>query len=117
MTRPTTALHPVYAGRRHDPRPPVATVVGVAPSTIVGQADRVDRPYAVLLWNDPVTLMVVVVRVLTKVFGYPAEEAERLMMTAHRQGKVAVWSGSRDEAVRHCVTLGANGLQATVAEA
>jgi ATP-dependent Clp protease adapter protein ClpS len=39
------------------------------------------------------------------------------MMTAHTQGKAAVWTGPRPEAVRYCVTLGTHGLQATVAEA
>jgi ATP-dependent Clp protease adaptor protein ClpS len=92
-------------------------MVDVATSPTVDEADVVDRPYVVLLWNDPVTLMEVVVRVLAKVFGYSAEKAERLMMTAHLEGKVPVWTGPREEAVRHCVALGTNGLQATVAEA
>lgn len=76
-----------------------------------------DVPYDVLLWNDPVTLMDVVVRVLRKVFGYDADKAEQLMMTAHLEGKVAVWSGERERATRYCLELGANGLQSTVAKA
>lgn len=76
-----------------------------------------DTPYDVILWNDPVTLMHVVVRALEKVFGYPAEVARRLMMAAHLDGKAVVWTGGRDEAVRHCLELGAHGLQATVRRA
>lgn len=76
-----------------------------------------DAPYDVILWNDPVTLMDMVVRALEKVFGYPAEVAQRLMMAAHRDGKAVVWTGGRDEAVRHCLELGAHGLQATVRRA
>jgi ATP-dependent Clp protease adaptor protein ClpS len=72
-------------------------------------------PYNVVLWNDPVTLMEVVVRVLKKVFGYDSDKAELLMLTAHHEGKVVVWTGERDRAVRYSVELGANGLQSTVA--
>lgn len=84
-----------------------------------GIADDVglDVPYNVFLWNDPVTLMEVVVRVLKKVFGYDTEKAELLMLTAHNDGKVVVWTGERDRAVRHCLELGAFGLQSTVARA
>jgi ATP-dependent Clp protease adaptor protein ClpS len=75
----------------------------------------IDVPYNVILWNDPVTLMEVVVRVLQKVFGYDAAKAERLMLAAHQEGKVVVWSGERDRAARYCLELGTNGLQSTVA--
>lgn len=75
----------------------------------------VAEPYNVFLWNDPVTLMDVVVRVLKKVFGYGSEKAELLMLTAHTEGKVVVWTGERDRAVRYCLELGTNGLQSTVA--
>ena len=74
-------------------------------------------PYNVFLWNDPVTLMEVVVRVLKKVFGYDAGKAEQLMLKAHNEGKVVVWTGERDRAVRYCLELGTNGLQSTVARA
>lgn len=77
----------------------------------------IDVPYNVVLWNDPVTLMEVVVRVLKKVFGYGAEKAELLMLAAHNEGKVVVWTGERDRAVRYCLELGAYGLQSTVARA
>ncbi|MDA8317944.1 MAG: ATP-dependent Clp protease adaptor ClpS [Actinomycetota bacterium] len=74
-------------------------------------------PYNVVLWNDPVTLMEVVVRALKKVFGYSSEKAELLMLTAHREGKAVVWTGERERAVRHCLELGTYGLQSTVARA
>ncbi len=73
------------------------------------------EPYDVYLWNDPVSLMEVVVRVLKKVFGYDSDRAELLMLTAHHEGKVVVWTGERDRAVRYCLELGVNGLQSTVA--
>lgn len=76
-----------------------------------------DLPFEVLLWNDPVTLMEVVVRILRKVFGYAADKAELLMITAHLEGKAVVWSGERDRAVRYCLELGSNGLQSTIRKA
>ena len=76
-----------------------------------------DEPYHVVLWNDPVTLMDVVVRVLRKVFGYGRDQAEQLMLIAHREGRAVVWTGARDQATRYCLELGANGLQSTVARA
>ena len=83
----------------------------------VDPSRAVAEPYNVLLWNDPVTLMEVVVRVLKKVFGYGPEKAELLMLTAHHEGKVVVWTGERDRAVRYSLELGVNGLQSTVARA
>lgn len=87
-------------------------------------SERADRsrsalevPYNVFLWNDPVTLMDVVVWVLSKVFGYDGQTAEALMLRAHRDGKVVVWTGDRDNATRYCIRLGRHGLQATVAKA
>lgn len=77
----------------------------------------IDAPYNVFLWNDPVTLMEVVVRVLRKVFGYDTRKAEFLMLIAHNEGKVVVWTGERDRAVRYCLELVTNGLQSTVARA
>lgn len=74
-----------------------------------------DVPYHVLLWNDPVTLMDMVVRALVQVLGLPAETAERLMLTAHREGKAVVWTGERDRATRYCLELGLRGLQSTIA--
>lgn len=74
-------------------------------------------PYHVFLWNDPITLMDVVVRALKKTFGYGPQKAELLMMAAHREGKAVVWTGERDRARHYCIELGSHGLQATVARA
>lgn len=95
------------------------TVAPAAPRTATETRDDATaapaEPYHVLLWNDPVTLMHVVVRVLCKVFGYGPERAEQLMLAAHHEGRVVVWTGPRDRATRYCLELGANGLQSTVA--
>jgi len=91
--------------------------LGVAERAGIEAEAAVGVPYNVVLWNDPVTLMEVVVRALKKVFGYDSEKAELLMLTAHREGKAVVWTGERDRAVRHCLELGTYGLQSTVARA
>ena len=102
-------------------RPRAAIVAGAATAVAEREGAEVDAavdvPYNVVLWNDPVTLMEVVVRALKKVFGYDAQTAELLMLAAHRGGKAIVWTGERDRAVRHCLELGAYGLQSTVARA
>ena len=100
-------------------RPRSSSVAGAGPAVAERERDDVaparDEPYDVVLWNDPVTLMEVVVRVLEKVFGYGTQKAEHLMLMAHHEGRAVVWTGERDRAVRHCLQLGAYGLQSTVA--
>lgn len=73
-----------------------------------------DLPYHVFLWNDPVTPMPVVVLILKRVFRYDEQTATDLMLTAHRKGKAAVWTGERDRAIRYSIQLGTAGLQSTV---
>ena len=45
-----------------------------------------DVPWVVLVWNDPINLMSYVTFVLQKLFGYPKEKADRLMMQVHTEG-------------------------------
>lgn len=90
---------------------------GTLPDSRQESSQATDVPYDVFLWNDPVTLMEVVVRILSKVFGYDAPTAERLMLRAHRDGKTVVWSGNQEQATQYCIRLGRYGLQSTVAKA
>lgn len=92
----------------------MTTQVDERPDITSGERTDLDRPYNVFLWDDPVTPMNVVTRVLQKVFGYGKDRAELLMITAHLEGKVVVWTGGLREAERYCIRLGANGLQSTV---
>ena len=48
-----------------------------------------------LVFDDPVNLMDYVTKVIQRVFGYPREKAEDLMMTVHVAGKALVWTGAR----------------------
>jgi len=92
----------------------MTTDVDVRPVGITEERTDLDRPYNVFLWDDPVTPMKVVTRVLKKVFGYGTDKAELLMITAHLEGKAVVWTGALREAERYCIALGVNGLQSSV---
>ena len=55
-------------------------------------------PWNVIVLNDPINLMSYVTMVFMRVFGYPRERAERLMLEVHHQGRSLVWSGNREQA-------------------
>ncbi len=80
-----------------------------------GTAAERDRPWEVVVWNDPVTLMSYVVFVLRRIFGYDEPTATRLMLQVHHQGRAVVASGPRERAEIAVAQLHAHGLQATVA--
>jgi ATP-dependent Clp protease adaptor protein ClpS len=76
-----------------------------------------DRPWQVIVWNDPVNLMSYVTFVLQKLFGYPREKAEKLMMDVHTKGKAVVSSGERERAELDVFRLHEHGLWATMEKA
>ncbi|MDP9405195.1 MAG: ATP-dependent Clp protease adapter ClpS [Actinomycetota bacterium] len=78
-------------------------------------ADERDRPWNVIVWNDPVTLMSYVVFVLRKLFGHDEATATRLMLQVHHEGKALVASGPREKSEADVARLHAHGLQATLA--
>src|SRR6185437_2990887 len=73
-----------------------------------------DRPWIVIVWNDPINLMTYVTYVFQKLFGYPKKKAERLMMQVHVEGKAAVSVGTREQMENDVQRLHAFGLWATV---
>lgn len=79
-----------------------------------GFEEGLDNPWVVLVWNDPINLMSYVTFVLQKLFGYSKEEATRLMLQVHNEGKAVVSSGSRSEAERDVFRLHEHGLWATM---
>jgi ATP-dependent Clp protease adaptor protein ClpS len=70
--------------------------------------------WAVVVWNDPVNLMSYVVYVFRKVFGYGEEEATRLMLRIHHEGRAAVATGPRERVELDCHRLHRHGLHATL---
>jgi ATP-dependent Clp protease adaptor protein ClpS len=73
-----------------------------------------DRPWIVIVWNDPINLMSYVTLVLQKLFGYSREKATQLMLQVHNDGKAVVSSGSREKAELDVARLHAHGLWATM---
>jgi len=73
-----------------------------------------DRPWVVIVWNDPVNLMTYVTLVLQRLFGYSRAKAETLMLQVHHEGKAAVSTGTREKAELDVVRLHAAGLWATM---
>ena len=73
-----------------------------------------DRPWVVIVWNDPVNLMTYVTYVFQKLFGYSKEKAERLMYQVHYDGKAIVAQGTREKAEADVARLHAHGLWATM---
>jgi ATP-dependent Clp protease adaptor protein ClpS len=73
-----------------------------------------DRPWIVIVWNDPINLMSYVTLVLQKLFGYGRDEATRLMLQVHHEGKAVVASGTREKSEHDVARLHAHGLWATM---
>ena len=92
----------------------------VAPARVERTSDdispEIDRPWLVIVWNDPVNLMSYVTWVFQKLFGFPRAEATRLMLQVHNEGKAVVGSGPREKAELDCFRLHAHGLWATIAK-
>jgi ATP-dependent Clp protease adaptor protein ClpS len=74
----------------------------------------VDRPWVVIVWNDPINLMTYVTFVFQKLFGYSKTRATKLMLQVHEEGKAVVSSGTREKAELDVSRLHAHGLWATM---
>jgi ATP-dependent Clp protease adaptor protein ClpS len=79
-----------------------------------GEVRAPDRPWVVIVWNDPVNLMTYVTLVLQRLFGYSRAKAETLMLQVHHEGKSAVSTGTREKAEHDVARLHAAGLWATM---
>ncbi|HEU4449887.1 MAG TPA: ATP-dependent Clp protease adapter ClpS [Gaiellaceae bacterium] len=77
------------------------------------RAER-ERPWIVIVWNDPVNLMSYVTFVFQKLFGYSREKATSLMLQVHNEGKAVVSGGTREKAEHDVARLHAHGLWATL---
>ena len=73
-----------------------------------------DRPWIVIVWNDPINLMSYVTLVFRKLFGYSEAKATKLMLQVHNEGKAVVSSGPREKAEHDVARLHAHGLWATL---
>ncbi len=93
--------------------------VEIAPSEVEGDpaledVTTTDKPWLVIVWNDPVNLMSYVVYVFQKLFGYSREKSTRLMLQVHHDGKAVVSDGNREKAEADVARLHGYGLWATM---
>jgi len=95
--------------------PYAADVAPVEIDEPIGNATtETDRPWIVLVWNDPINLMTYVTYVLQKVFGYSHAKAESLMLDVHEKGRAVVSNGSKEKAELDVFRLHEHGLWATM---
>src|SRR3989337_4172719 len=73
-----------------------------------------DKPWLVIVWNDPINLMSYVTLVLQKLFGYSRAKAEKMMLDVHHKGLAIVSSGSQEKAELDVSRLHEHGLWATM---
>jgi ATP-dependent Clp protease adaptor protein ClpS len=82
--------------------------------TDVVESQLTDRPWLVIVWNDPINLMSFVTFVFQKLFGYSKEKATKLMLDVHHKGRAVVSSGTRQRAELDVYRLHEHGLWATM---
>ena len=83
-------------------------------SPSIEESQHADRPWLVIVWNDPINLMSFVTYVLQKLFGYSKEKATTLMLDVHNKGRAVVSSGTRERAELDVYRLHEHGLWATM---
>lgn len=79
-----------------------------------GSVATPDRPWVVIVWNDPINLMSYVTFVFQKLFGYSRQHATKLMLDVHERGRAVVSSGPRERAELDVMRLHEHGLWATM---
>jgi len=77
----------------------------------------IGSPWITIVWNDPVNLMSYVSFVFRSYFGFAREEAERLMLLVHNDGRAVVATGNREEMERHVQAMHGYGLWASLTRA
>jgi ATP-dependent Clp protease adaptor protein ClpS len=103
-----------FASASAAPAAPVLDPLIDDPLLVPDDEVREDLPWLVIVWDDPVNLMVYVVMVLRRVFGFGREKAERLMLQVHNEGRAIVASEAREQAELHVAQLHGYGLLATM---
>ena len=82
----------------------------------IDTVNALDRPWIVLVWNDPVNLMSYVTYVFQAYFGYSKDKAHKLMLDVHNKGRAVVSSGTREEMERDVQAMHGYGLWATLTQ-
>lgn len=114
MTTPvTTRTAQASVGHPVGVMPPETVPMGDL-GTIVEEDLSTDKPWLVIVWNDPINLMSYVTFVLQKLFGYSKEKATAMMLDVHHKGRAVVSSGTRERAELDVYRLHEHGLWATM---
>ncbi len=79
--------------------------------------EKTDKPWQVVVLDDPVNLMEYVSRVLIQIFGFSKEKAHTLMIAVHQQGRAIVWNGDREKGEMYVNQLHSAQLNATLEKA
>jgi ATP-dependent Clp protease adaptor protein ClpS len=77
-------------------------------------AAATESPWVTIVWDDPVNLMSYVTYVFQTLFGYSEDDATKLMLQVHHEGKAVVSSGSRESMEVDVTKLHGAGLWATM---
>ena len=97
---------------------PMLLAEGASPAEVLDPETRsetsLSRPWNVIVWNDPITLMSYVIYVFQKLFGYNRERATQLMLEVHHKGRSVVATVDREKAEYYVSRLHGHGLQATL---
>ncbi len=91
-----------------------APVIAPIETTDESSATDLDKPWKVIVWDDPINLMSYVTFVFRKLFGYSKEKATRLMLEVHTTGKAVVATGTREKSELDVFRLHEHGLWATM---
>ena len=100
--------------------PATMTAPVTTPDETIAEEDETtidpDRPWIVIVWNDPINLMSYVTHVLQKLFGYSKDKAYALMLDVHHKGKAVVNNGPREKCELDVYRLHEHGLWATMSQ-
>jgi ATP-dependent Clp protease adaptor protein ClpS len=94
-----------------------ATGGGTAVEELASEKSQTSQPWVTVVWDDPVNLMSYVTHVFSTYFSYPKDQAERLMMQVHMEGRAIVSCGGRDCMERDVQAMHSYGLWATLDKA
>src|SRR3954466_14609746 len=93
-----------------------ATTVERVEQPVADEDVKPDRPWATIVWNDPVNLMAYVTYCCQKLFCYPKAKAQKLMRQVHEEGRAVVSSVTREQMEHDVARLHAHGLWATLSQ-
>ena len=94
-----------------------ATIERIDEAVDLTPRHSIDTPWRTVVWNDPVNLMSYVVYVFRSYFGFSREQATRLMLQVHHEGRAIVATGTREAMEAHVHAMHGFGLSATVDKA